>query len=496
MAHYGSDNMNFKFLRTGASGLALLLALSACAHPEKMTQSHGIEMRGSFTQAAAQPEDAKIADLDNWLADFQSDELNALVAEALLNNRDIQKTEANVRQARAALTSQTVALLPSLNANGAATRSRSNVDDGMGGLAEVRSDTYSATLDLSWEVDVWGQQFQKRGAAYADYKAASEILRGQRLVTAGTTAQAWISLIEAQESLDLLTRASGIFDQSAQLVRRRYESGLVGALDVRTSEANAAATRASVQQRKQQLVQAQTSLEILLGRYPGGEILEDVTLPALDPVRVEAVPATLLARRPDLAASKASLVAAELRRAAAWKDLLPGFRVTGSAGWREGDVDLISDPERLIWNIIGGVTQPIFNGGQLVAQAKAADARGQEALADYTMTLLDALRDVEVSMAFEREMREQIRYLEQAADQSERAEQIAFDQYSRGLIDIFALQNAQRDSLNRRVSYVSAKANYLRNRVQLYMVLGGSIPGDAPSQIAGAVGSPPTASVR
>ncbi|TNE41819.1 MAG: efflux transporter outer membrane subunit [Alphaproteobacteria bacterium] len=491
-----SDKLNMKTLRAGASGLVLVLALAACAHPEKMAQSHGIDMRGSFTQAAAQPQDAKVADLDNWLADFQSDELNALVAEAVLNNRDIQKVEANVRQARAALTGQTGALLPSLNAGGSATRSRTNVDDGMGGLTEVRADTYSATLDLSWEVDVWGQQFQKRGAAYADYRASEEILRGQRLVTAGTTAQAWISLIEAQESLELLTQASEIFDQSAQMVRRRYESGLVGALDVRTAEANAAATRASVQLRKQQLVQAQTSLEILLGRYPGGEISENSTLPALDPVRVDAVPATLLARRPDLAATKATLVAAELRRSAAWKDLLPGFRVTGSAGWREGDVDLISDPERLIWNIIGGVTQPIFNGGQLVAQAKAADARGQEALADYTLTLLDALRDVEVSMAYEREIREQIKFLAQAADQSERAEQIAFDQYSRGLIDIFALQNAQRDSLNRRVSYVAGKANYLRNRVQLYMVLGGGIPGDVRSQIAGVVDPEPPTTVR
>lgn len=188
--------------------------------------------------------------------------------------------------------------------------------------------------------------------------------------------------------------------------------------------------------REHNLTIAQTQLEILLGRYPAAEIESKLDIPQIDPVRIDAIPSSLFARRPDLAASKARLVAAELRSTAAWKEMLPGLRISGSAGWREGDVDMISDPETLIWSIAGGFVQPIFQGGQLRAQAEAAEARGQAALANYTLTLLDALRDVEIVMSADRQLEQQLDYLKIAAEQSEQAERIALDQYTRGLIDI------------------------------------------------------------
>jgi NodT family efflux transporter outer membrane factor (OMF) lipoprotein len=458
------------------SGIAVAAVLTACSHTERVTLSHGIDIPEQYNQTALQPQDAQLADLDDWLGDFNSPVLNALVAEALENNREIHEAHANMKMARAALQGKTGQLLPEISSSGRVNRSRSNFDDGMGGYDKSRNTSYSLDMSVSWEVDLWGKLLQERGASYADYTATSEDYRSMRLFIAGQTARAWFDVLEAQKILELVEEAAEIFDRTADMVRRRYESGLVGALDVHTADANAASTRADVHFRRHQLAQTQTALEIILGRYPGAEIDGHHEIPEVKPIRFEEVPSELFARRPDLSADKSRLVAAELRRAAAWKRLLPGFRISGLGGWQEGDIDMISDPKKLIWSIAGGFVQPIFMGGQLRAQAKAAEAAGQVALARYTFTLQDAIRDVEISMLAERELTSHRINIEKAARNSDQAQRIAYDLYSRGLIDIFRLQDAQRTSLNSRQTEVASKIAYLQNRATLYLVLGGGIP--------------------
>lgn len=196
----------------------------------KATQSHGIDVKAQFVQSASQSADARTADLDNWLADFSSPELDAIVAEALEHNRDIHVAAANLRASRAALTGQTGRLLPQVGFSGGSSRSRINVDDGMGGFEEVVDESYSATADLSWDIDLWGKLLQERGASYADYTATREEYRAMRLLVAGDTARAWFDVIEAKEILDIVEQAAVIFEQSAQWYGAAMKAGLLALL--------------------------------------------------------------------------------------------------------------------------------------------------------------------------------------------------------------------------------------------------------------------------
>ncbi len=459
----------------GAICVALLMTLAGCSVRQVERQDHGLTIPEKFASSKEDTGSPAI-DLDHWVLDFNDPVLVDLIEEALKSNRDLGRAAARVDEARALAQVRLGSLLPSLQISSDGSRARSNFEVSPGVKAKSLSSSVGLGAGLNWEVDVWGRLSKERKAALSDFRAASEDYRAAQLSLSGQTARSWFGVVEAQQQLKLTHGTVKSFDRAARLVRGRYERGLARGLDVRLAESNLASAKSLESQRANQLARAQTELEVLLGRYPAAQLASDQQLPELEPVAVNAIPSDLLARRPDLSASQARLVAAELRGDAAWRELLPAVRISGGAGYRDQDVSDLINPQNLIWSLVGEMVQPIFNGGALRAQAKAAEARGHQALAVYADNLLRAFKDVEDSLSGETHLAAQEVHLARAAHEAIEAEKLANDLYARGLSNILELLEAQRRSLNAQSSLLDVKQLRLSNRVTLYLALGGNIP--------------------
>lgn len=423
----------------------VLLGLAGCVNPAEIRAGHNVAVPETWFSIDETSERQPLP-LDDWLSDFQSAELESLVAEALENNRDLQEIAARVEEARAIARVQTGAMLPTISIRDAAGRSRVNVPDGMGGKSKSLGNIFEAGLFLSWELDLWGKLNNGRRAAVLDYEAQSANLRYAQLSLAGGVVRGWFALVEAESQLKLARETEESFTRASRMVRSRYEQGLRRGLDVRLASSNAASAKALSAARSEQVRRASTALEVLLGRYPEGTLSGDGVLPVLTPRTTDALPTQLLARRPDLAAVEAQAVAAELRHSAALKDLLPSLKIDASGGYQDGALKDLENPSNLIWSLAGGVIQPLFQGGALRARAAAADARGDQAMAHYAQSLLTAFQEVETTLFAEETLATRVVNMGEAAHEAVEAEKLASDLYSRGLTGIFELLEAQRRS--------------------------------------------------
>jgi NodT family efflux transporter outer membrane factor (OMF) lipoprotein len=473
----------------GAVILGISFLVSGCAQVERQVQAHEVNVPNQFQNLPSEPRAEQQIVLSNWIDDFNSPKLEVLIAEALENNRDLRVSAGRLMESKAIARVRTGALLPRLDVSSGAGRARSNFPDGSGGTAKSVDNSFNVSANLSWEIDVWGKLSKERRAALADFEAEATTYQAAQLSLAGRTAQAWFSIIEQQQRLELVKNTTENFERSARMVRSRYQRGLVRGLDVRLADSNLASARATLSLRQERLAAAKTDLEVLLGRYPSADISAAVALPEIEPISVDVLPSSLLARRPDLSAAKARVVATELRRSAAWAELLPGLRLSASSGSQSNDIERLGDPGTLIWNIAGGLIQPMAYGGQLRALAKAAEARGAQALAAYAGDLLTAFQEVEMALVREELLAQQEMHLAKAAHEAVAAEKIANDFYGQGLTGIFELLDAQRRSLNAQDSYLEMKRVRLANRVALYLALGGDLPGAAANEVARLEGS-------
>jgi NodT family efflux transporter outer membrane factor (OMF) lipoprotein len=412
-------------------------------------------------------------DAPGWLNEFNDPMLNAVVADALERNLDLQATIARLDAARATARITGADQYPQLGAGLTGGRRELIFDESTDPPTSITSDSYGFALDLSWEIDVWGRLRDSASASIADYEAATADLAGARLSLVGNTAKFWFRTTTARQQLDLANETVSSFESTVDLVRSRFESGISSSLELRLALANAAAARALKQQRAQELEQSVRALEVVVGTYPGNTLETVDELPKLTRSVPVGLPSELLNRRPDIVAAERRLAAADRRVASAKKSLLPSLRLTGSAGTASEDLSNIVNADYSIWSLVGGLTQPIFQGGRLRANAERSKADAERFYLDYSKTILTAFQEVENTLADEKFLSIRENELYESAVQSDGAQRLAEDEYAAGLTEIITVLESQRRALNAKEAYLSIRELRLRNRVDLHLALGG-----------------------
>lgn len=472
--------------------LLISMAMTGCMKPGTPGMRPALDVPPKFSSSSEDVDAAQLTFSTDWLDDFSEAEgLRNVVSQSLESNLDVLEATARLKEARSFARAELGKMLPSLQASGRGSRTRFNTEaiaDPQTGITpdqtiKILNNDFSLTGELSWEVDLVGRLNQGRRAAFKDLKAGEADLEAMRLSIAGRTAQAWFSWVEAGQQVALAEKSAASFARVADTVQRRYDRGVSRSLDLRLAQSNSASAASLLADRRIQYKNATTQLNLLLGRFPGEAIDPVAHLPNLNSPTPVAIPSAVLARRPDLSAAQARLVAADLRESVAWRRMLPNLQVTGRAGYSGGDLETFVDPERLIWSIAGGLVQPLFNGGQLLANARAAEARGDAAYARYVKSVLTAFKEVEDAQFADEMLNERVRHLETAARAADAAEKTATDQYSRGLSTMIELLEAQRRSFNANSSLLEAKRRLLSNRVGLYLALGGKFEPSRPDTL-------------
>ncbi|MFC6670577.1 efflux transporter outer membrane subunit [Marinobacterium aestuariivivens] len=422
------------------------------------------------------PSDAA-AVASGWLDDLGDPALSALAQEALNANFALAAQKAQVRQAEQDLIIAGADLYPELSLALDASRSRTVSD----GTAAGTRNRYGLGLDLGWELDLWGRLSDAERQANLTLAARRADFEAVRLDLASDLASAWYELLAVQQQLALFSRRLNNLEQNLEIIEAGYRLGLGSALDVYLARNDVESERARIQAQTQLRSEAVQNLQRLLGRYPDGRWQATPPLPVLETAVAAGVPGSLLRRRPDLESAWMELLASDAALAIAHKQRFPGLLIQASAGdSRRSLADLLQGS--LAWSLAAGLTQPLFNAGRLEAGETRARARVEELEQRYLEQLFSAFAEVETALGRHQALQRQYGQYQQAERNALLAEELAFEQYRKGLVEYSTVLEAQRRSLDAQTSVIQTRRDLLQNRVALYRALGGGL--DARATVA------------
>lgn len=406
--------------------------------------------------------------VNDWLKDFDDKSLPKLVDEAIKNNFDLQASAARLEEAYAIAQSAGADRLPQLSVDSTSQRSRSGTGD-----TRSHANSYNLFLRFSWELDIWGKLQDRKEAAEADAQSEYFTFRSARLSLAASVTRFWFNAVEARLQLLLAEETENSFLKTYEIIDERFKRGLSEALDVRLAAVDLANARQNTQQRKADFDAAVRSLEVLLGRYPSGELKISENLPGIKADIPLGLPAELLNRRPDILASLQSLKASTLRVSEEKKELLPGISLTASAGNSASQFDRVFNAEKILWTLAGNLTQPIFQGGRIRAMIRQAEAGEKREIAQLMQLVYNACLEVETAVSAEKFLTEKEKQIDISVDESSKAFELALDRYGKGLSDIITLLASQRSEFSSRSQLLEVKLQRILNRLNLYLALGG-----------------------
>lgn len=441
------------------------LLATGCTLPEKQNPQSPVETPGQWPAG----KEKNMGSVQNdWIKTFRDQKLDDLVAEVMAKNYDLQATAARLESARAGARIAGAPLYPQAGASANAGRSDRPWDVG-----DQASESVGLSMNVSWELDVWGRLRGGKAAALAEAAAVEFDYQGARLSLAGQTAKAWFTLIESDLQVQIAQDDVKSVRQTYELTLERLKYGAQSEFDVKLSGASLKAVENNLVGRRETLERAKRDLEVLLSQFPSGKIQNSKNLPSLAVKIPAGIPSELLMRRPDLRSAEWRYFASENRVFSAKAERLPRISLTSSLGTASDSLRSLFDAQAALWNFAGNLTQPIFEGGRISGQIAQAQARQKEIAAQYSKLVLDAFREVEVALVREESLAQRELLQSEAHRLLQEAYALAEEQYKAGQTDIVSLLEAQRNMLNSRSNLLNTQRLRLENRVDLHLALGG-----------------------
>lgn len=413
-----------------------------------------------------------LANLDWWEL-FQDEELYKLIEIALEANKELQIAVARIDQARAKFGTVRAGMLPEINAVASAARKRDSENSTYQEEYGV-TDLFSANVDFTFELDLWGRLRRASEAARAELISKEEARCTVVMMLVSKIATNYFQLRQLDLERDVTLRNVATRRDSLELVRKRHAAGLTSILDLRQAEAALAGTAAQIPKIEQRIVKTENQLSILLGRIPAkikrGLPLSGQTFPPNIP---SGLPSTLLERRPDIRQAEQELIAANARVGVAKAAFFPQIRITGLYGAESTLLsDLFTKPSRM-WRFGLDAIQPIYNAGRNRANLELVWALHQEHLIRYENVILQAFKEVEDALITHHKARESLIEQRTAVRTSREAMQIAEFRYASGLTSYINVLEAQRTLLTEEVEESRTLLTQLVAVVQIYRALGG-----------------------
>ena len=401
-----------------------------------------------------------------WIARLEDPVLDALVEEALANNRNLQSAAANVQRSWALAGQAGAALSPSVSLSSGATRS--------GNIEDTGADSYSLTGQASWELDLWGRIRAGNQAAVLSAEAAEADYVYSQYSLAAAVARGYFLAIEAGRQAETVRNTLDALNETDRIVGVQFEFGLATSQDVALSRSDLARTKDSLIAAQGSQRDALRSLEVLLGRYPAADLELRRDLPDVPAPPPPGVPSEILERRPDV-------IAAERRVASAFNSLdqakaarMPSISLTGSLGGSSGDLTNLINPTNVAWQAATSLVAPLIDGGLRESQVEQANAEQTQAIASYADTVLTAFQEVEGSLDQTVVLKDRAVQLEEAASEARNALRIVNLRYEEGETDLLDVLTIQQRVLSNEGDVVSIERAQLDEWVGLNLALGGS----------------------
>jgi NodT family efflux transporter outer membrane factor (OMF) lipoprotein len=463
-------------VRKASLALSVTVTLTACTlaprpKPEDIRAQAmpSIQVPGEWTSEGAGQ--APVA--ASWLASFGDPKLDALVAEAMAHNPDLQVTAARVEVASQYVELSDSTLYPQVNL----------LARGGGQMGGDSSGLQGVGLFADWELDLWGRLRSARAANTAGYESTVADAEYARQSVAALVAKAYFLAVEAGLQLKTAELTVASADQLVSLAEDRQRIGRGDGYDAALSRANAETLRDTVEKLKLARTQALRALEALVGRYPAADVDVAEGLVKLPGPVPAGLPSELLERRPDVVAADRRVAAAFYRIEESKAARLPKISLTGSVNDISSELFVLQDRDNPVWSAGASLALPIFTGGGLRTQVRIRTAEQKQAIAEYGRIGARAFGEVEDALSSEFAAIRREELLSRAVVANQDARDLAQVRYKVGSGDLRGVEQQQVAVFGSRAALVRVQTEQLVQRVNLYLALGGGFDA-TPSPVA------------
>lgn len=413
---------------------------------------------------------------DNWWSTFADPTLDSLMTMGIANNYNVLQAQRRIEIARQSLRQARAGYFPSFSLQGGWNKARQSGMTGPVASNAVNSSYFDLGINMNWEIDIFGKVTARARESKAQYQATRAEYDAMMVSVGARIATAYFQVRALQAEIEVLDRHIASQKKVMEITKARFEAGLSSALDVAQSSTTYYSTLASITSLKTNEASAINSLAVLLGIFPSQlepMIAETKPLPDYRHIVAVGVPMELLRRRPDVAEAEYTLAQYAAAAGVAKKDFLPTVAINGSIGTsaHKGG-DLFTD-RSFSYSIAPTLSWTIFDGLSREAGIEAAKQQLLAGIDNYNLTVLTAVQEAETAMASYSNDLQYIDYLNQVAEQAQKAFTLSVDLYKQGLTDFINVTNSQINLLQYSNELVVAHGQALADLVSLYQALGG-----------------------
>ncbi len=417
-----------------------------------------------------------------WWTHYNDPALNQYVERLLSQNIELKIAAERIVQAQEQIKISNAGFYPTLSADASAARAANPINNSVFPIANAGDKNYTTSYDAglssSWQLDLFGAIRNDAKSSQANYLAtqANRDALVQSLIAQLVNVRVAIANINAE--IDLINQTIESRKKSLEIIENRYKLGVenVSALDVRLARENLAAAKAQIPPLQSRLSEQVYALNILMGEMPDQNAINTKSnlsvLPPPNRLKLPP-PVALIDLRPDLQGDEYRLAAAKYNVNVAMAALYPSVSLSGGYGFSAEDVGDLISVEKIAWNLLANVTQPLFQGGKLRANVRLSESIARELAAQYAQNILNAMQEVENALQQEENLRQQLDALTKTNNEAQKAYDLAQNRYKRGLLPINDVLNTERRVLSQKQQILTIQQAIWQARISLHLALGG-----------------------
>jgi len=453
--------------------IAMALVLSSCFVAKDYTRPSLEETEALYRAIPEASDSISVADIA-WDQLFTDSYLTTYIKEGLTNNLDIRVAIQQTAAAEAYLKQGKAGYLPTLNAKATLTHQELSKNSQFGSFLSDRStDQYELTANLAWEADIWGKiRSGKRSfqAKYLQRVAAHQLVKTNLIAAIAST---YYRLVALDAKLAVTNATIESRAKSIRTIKDLKEAGQVTQVAVDQYIAQYKNAQALKVDLETEIFTLENTMSILLGKGPQKiqrTVLDQQVIPSQISV---GYPASLLHNRPDVMAAEYELISAFELTNVARSEFYPSLTLTASGGFQSLDIDQWINANSLFANLIGGLTQPLFNQRKIRTNHEVAQAQQEQALLNFKQELLVAGKEVSDALYTQKAEAEKLAYRQEAVEALRMAEQNSEVLLNNGYLTYLDVLTARQNALTAELSVIESKLQQLLSVVNVYEALGG-----------------------
>lgn len=409
----------------------------------------------------------------SWTEMFTDSYLQDYVNQGLNNNFDLQIAISQMNSAESYLKQGKAGFLPTFSLGASGTHSEISKNSRFGSLSASSIQTYQLTGNLSWEADIWGKIKSSKRASLANFLQSEAAQQAVRTALVSRIVSTYYQLLALDAQLEITNETIKVRKKGVETIKALMEAGQVNQVAVDQNIAQYNSAEALKLDLETSIFQLENSLSILLGTTPQKFERGELSDQTIDQELQVGIPALLLSNRPDIKSAQYSLMQTFELKNVAKINLYPSFTLTASGGFESLELDDWISANSIFANIVGGITQPLFNQRKLKTQVEVAKNNEEQALLNYRQTLLVAGSEVSNALfAYDTESKKYV-FRTKEAEALSNAEKNSEELLNNGYATYLDLLTARQSALSAKLNLVDCKLQQLLTVVDLYKALGG-----------------------